>query len=85
MIALSIVFGFVGLAILSFVGGMQVGAKILFPWRVSMFVAVGAGNAFLLDGLGLVAAVDSTFLWMGFITKLLCNLLLMSSTKLCNV
>jgi hypothetical protein len=48
-----------------------------------MLVAVGAGSAFLLDGL--VAAAGSTFLWIGFITKLLCNLLPMSSTKLCNV
>ena len=48
-----------------------------------MIVVVGAGSAFLLDGL--VAAAHYTFLWIGFIVKLLCNLLLMSSTKLFNV
>ncbi len=48
-----------------------------------MLAVVGTGSAFLLDGL--IAAAGSTFLWISFITKLLCNLLLMSSTKLCNV
>ncbi len=80
MIALSIVFSSVGLTIWSFVGGLQVGNKTLFPWRALMLAAVGACFVFLLDGL--VAAAGSTFLWICFITKLLCNLLLMSSTKL---
>jgi hypothetical protein len=48
-----------------------------------MLAAVGAGGAFLLDGL--VAAAGSAFLWIGFIAKLLCNLLLMSSSKLCDI
>ncbi len=59
------------------------GAKMLFAWRALISAAVGAGGAFLLDDL--VAAAGSIFLWIGFITKLLCNLLLMSSTKLCHV
>ncbi len=78
-------FGSGKLMIWSFVGGMQVGAKCIFAWRALMLAAVGAGagGAFLLDGL--VAAAGSIFLWFCFITKFLCNLLLMSSTKLCNV
>jgi hypothetical protein len=44
-----------------------------------MLAAVGADGAFLLNGF--VAAAGSTFLWIGFITKLLCNLLQMSCTK----
>ncbi len=48
-----------------------------------MLTAVGAGGAFLFDSL--VAAAGGTFLWIGFITMLLCDLLLMSSIKLCNI
>ena len=59
------------------------GAKMLFAWKALMLATVGAGGAFLLHGL--VAAAGSIFLWIGFITKLLCNLLLITSTKLCNV
>ncbi len=83
MIALSIVFGSVGLTIWSFMDGMLVGTEMLFPWRALMLAAVGAGGAFLLDGL--VLAAGSTFLWIGFLTKLLCNLLLMSCKKLFDV
>jgi hypothetical protein len=54
---------------------------MLFSWRASTLVAVGAGGAFLLDGL--VTAAGSIFLWIGFITKLSCNLLLMSIAKKC--
>jgi hypothetical protein len=59
------------------------GRKNAFAWRALMLVAAGAGGAFLLDGL--VAVACSIFLWIGFISKLLCNLLLMPSTKLCNI
>jgi hypothetical protein len=83
MIALSKAFGSGGLTIWSFVGGMQVGAGMLFAMRALMLTAEGAGGAFLFNGL--VAATGSIFSWIGFTTKLLCNLLLMSSTKLCNV
>ncbi len=83
MIASSKAFGSEGLRIWSFVVGTQVGAKMLFAWRALMLAAVGAGGAFLLDSL--VPAVGSIFLWIGFITKLLCNLLLMSIRKFCNV
>jgi hypothetical protein len=38
---------------------MQVGAKILIPWRMSMLAAVGAGSDFLLDGLVAAAVVTS--------------------------
>ncbi len=60
MIAVSIVFGSVGLTIWSFVGGLQVGNKILFPWRAFMLAVVGAGSNFLVDDL--VAAAGSIFL-----------------------
>jgi hypothetical protein len=49
---------------------------MLFAWRVLMLAAMGTGGALLLNSL--VAAA------IGFITKLLCNLLLMSCTKLFN-
>ncbi len=52
-------------------------AEMLFPWRALMLVAVGAGGTFLLEGF--VAVV---FLWVCFFIKLLCNLLLISCTKL---
>ncbi len=48
-----------------------------------MMAAVDANGAFTLDVL--VAAAGRTFLWIGFITQLLCNLLLMSCTKLFDV
>jgi hypothetical protein len=57
-------FGSGGLTIWSFVGGTQVGTKMLFAWRALMLAAVGAGGVFLLDGL--VAAAGSIFLWIGF-------------------
>ncbi len=56
----------------------QVGTDIIFAWRLLMLAAVGAGGAFLLDGF---AAAGSTFLWIVFISRLLCNCLLMSFTK----
>ncbi len=56
---------------------------MLFAWKALMLATVGAGGAFLLDGL--VAATGSIFLWIGFITKLLHNLLLMSRIFFCNV
>ncbi len=45
-----------------------------------MLAAMGAGGTFLLEGF--VAVV---FLWVCFITKLVCNLLLTSCTKLFDV
>ncbi len=54
--------------------------ELLFDWRALKISASCAGCIFLLDWVDV--AVDSTFLWDAFITKLLCNLLLMSCTKL---
>ncbi len=51
----------------------------LFDWRALKIFASRTGCSFLLDQVDV--GVDSAFLWDAFITKLLCNLLLMSCTK----
>ncbi len=58
--------------------------KFLFDWRaLKLKVSVScAGCTFVLDWFD--EASDNTFLWDAFITKFLCNLLLMSWTKLFN-
>jgi hypothetical protein len=80
VIALFVAFGVVGLTIWSFIDGKLVGAEMLFPWRALMLAVVGTGGAILLE-----CFIAVVFLWVYFITKLLCNLLLMSCMKLFNV
>ncbi len=58
-------------------------SESFFDWRALKISASHAGCTFQLDWVDV--AVDSTFIWAAFITKLLCNLLLIFCTKLFDV